>query len=1711
MSDDWKYVLNTLESQMSVDFRASVDNTGSLAVGGNWILESDNVNIKDVYFTENIEEWMDILFGISQTSIFITSDRKVYAMGWNNYGQIGLGNNTTPVTVPTLITSISSENIVNASVGYSSAYVTSSGKVYTTGENSRGQLGLGDTTARNTPTLVTTLSNVKIVQAVINDTNSIFLDSSGRVYTSGGNGDGQLGIGTTVDRSTPILVSTISNEFVIKVTLGIGAATTSHSAAAVTNTGKLYTWGGNESGQLGLWTQTATFTTPQLVTQYSTGSVMLPLPNIISVTMGGPTTFFLDASGIGYGVGINWDGRAGINYDSTNFPEITAPRRFYGVPETITQICSGRYAGILLTSSGKVYTWGKGENYQLGHRNTTNYGYPRLVSDLSNINIVQVYIAGGYSMCLDNSGNVYGVGSNANRQMGQANTNTITSFKTLTELSSYQIVSIGSDSRYINMDQLQKITPEISGSLVSTALVYGQQLSSSTISGVMREPANRSIISGTFAFSSPSTKPSVSTTSASYIFTPNDTTYYNIMTGSVSITVTKTTPDVSGSLLANSISYGQFLSVSGTFKNSNDSSVVSGSLVLDATSSRPPVGTSSYNWTFTPTDSTNYNVQTGTVSITVTKTTPDVSGSVSATSISVGQALSDSTLSGSFKNSNNGSEVTGNLVFDSPSSTPSVGTSSHNWTFTPTDLSNYNVQTGSVDVTVNGSSKVTPSISVPITTQQIYYGQTLSDTNIDGVFVNSNTSSIVSGTLAFDFPSDIPYIYTTTATWTFTPTDLNSYEIVTGTADIVVNKATPTGTPYLMNPSIQYGATPDDLGLDGVFTNPHDSSVVYGNLMFDSGSSLTIGTNTLYWTFYPTDSGNYDSIFGSIECNVNKVEPMVNVTISDINYGQMLGDAVQFVSASHPTIGSWTVTGTFTLSDSPSSVPSAGQNEVSWTFTPDDTTNYDTFYGSSIFQVIQNLITPSLVGDFTASTLTYGQSYYDSTLTYSFVDPDTNEPISGTASITWTESNTIAPVGINFYSYTFTPTNYSIYGQYTGTVQLEVVKATPTIYNLSVSSINLGDTIGDAVFTKHFVNNINGTIVADIDGTISFDTPSTVPTANDETSYPWTFIPLNTTNYNNATGSISVTVIVAGETPSLSGSITSTNNTGNASVLGANEAMEQVALSSLNAVFIPLGSKLGSNPITGSFINQSSQSVSGVLKFTNRNYVPTLADTSANWTFTPANRSLYNIVTGSVSIRVGYPVGSTAVIPIVSNIASNIDVSSSPTETIFVDKEVFGNSGLILAAALTNSTQLESRLSSTTTDTSYVPVTVVGQTATNNFSNIPYSVKLSNIPPSKPALYTLLPSPYFNSPVQNATTLAVMSYRVIDSCSNTFVSDLTATPITAEFNLGLSYANQALVVHHIDASNNITSSTNVNADASGVVTYQMTKNPNLVITTQVINSSGNVSIFLPYVFDLSANGVVFGEEVQGISADYYLEEDVSKSILTVSLLKAALKYKDDLDSLYSNDLSSEELPVPSQQSLTNITSNMNRIVDVSNLKYWQGSNNYTNSATSFSTASLGEHYIQYIASVLFGHPQAQAPIKNDEQIIIDLSNCNIGGQFGGSSGLSDLGVRKFIFEQLVNNSKNTSNASGSRFDISDTDPTPSSGYVSYPFEEGDEIIIRIRMSGGLDTDSATAFTQVGTSPIDLVNIFGQTQGITNSNNSLSISPKVWAIKFVLGA
>jgi hypothetical protein len=74
---DWKYVIDELRSRTSLNIRASLDDTGSSLTGGNWILETHDINLKEVYFTEAIDDWMHQLLdpGYSKCALLLIDNR----------------------------------------------------------------------------------------------------------------------------------------------------------------------------------------------------------------------------------------------------------------------------------------------------------------------------------------------------------------------------------------------------------------------------------------------------------------------------------------------------------------------------------------------------------------------------------------------------------------------------------------------------------------------------------------------------------------------------------------------------------------------------------------------------------------------------------------------------------------------------------------------------------------------------------------------------------------------------------------------------------------------------------------------------------------------------------------------------------------------------------------------------------------------------------------------------------------------------------------------------------------------------------------------------------------------------------------------------------------------------------------------------------------------------------------------------------------------------------------------------------------------------------------------------------------------------------------------------------------------------------------------------------------------------------------------------
>ena len=178
-------------------------------------------------------------------SLALKSDGTVWGWGDNGSGRLGDGTDT-PRLTPVQAQGLGNVVAIAANSDYSLA-LKSDGTVWAWGSNSYGRLGTGDSNTYRTPIRAGTLAN--IVAIVAGDYHAMALDASGRVWAWGYNGYGQLGDTTTNSRSYAAQVSALPAGQYVSI-----AAGNYHSAAVRASDGAVFTWGQNDSGQLGLGT-----------------------------------------------------------------------------------------------------------------------------------------------------------------------------------------------------------------------------------------------------------------------------------------------------------------------------------------------------------------------------------------------------------------------------------------------------------------------------------------------------------------------------------------------------------------------------------------------------------------------------------------------------------------------------------------------------------------------------------------------------------------------------------------------------------------------------------------------------------------------------------------------------------------------------------------------------------------------------------------------------------------------------------------------------------------------------------------------------------------------------------------------------------------------------------------------------------------------------------------------------------------------------------------------------------------------------------------------------------------------------------------------------------------------------------------------------------------------------------------------------------------
>ena len=179
-------------------------------------------------------------------SCYMFNTGAVKCWGQNSYGQLGVGttdDSLSPVTVKNANGADVTDVLAITTGKYHTCALLNSGAVWCWGYNSYGQLGDGTTHDRSSPVAVSGLSS-GVVAISAGHEHTCALLNSGAVKCWGYNSDGQLGDRTTDDRSSPVAVYGLASG-VLSVTAG------RYHTCAVLTSGAVKCWGDNSNGQLG--------------------------------------------------------------------------------------------------------------------------------------------------------------------------------------------------------------------------------------------------------------------------------------------------------------------------------------------------------------------------------------------------------------------------------------------------------------------------------------------------------------------------------------------------------------------------------------------------------------------------------------------------------------------------------------------------------------------------------------------------------------------------------------------------------------------------------------------------------------------------------------------------------------------------------------------------------------------------------------------------------------------------------------------------------------------------------------------------------------------------------------------------------------------------------------------------------------------------------------------------------------------------------------------------------------------------------------------------------------------------------------------------------------------------------------------------------------------------------------------------------------------
>lgn len=295
------------------------------------------------------------------------------------------------------------------------------GTLWSFGANNFGQLGnkVIDNNIIAEPAEVTGVPEGETYTKIaVGGDHTIALGKSGKVYTWGANGKGQLGNGSTANSPSLIEVSGISN--VEKI-----FAYKNKSFAIITS-GELYAWGegyGLTPQKINFFSGIIDISGNYVLSEYGTVwnlndlSQKVPeLKNVAEISSGLDHLIAIDVDGKAYGMGGNAYGQVGI----AGTTKVENPSNIVdsdgNAIKDIVNVEAGDYISYFRMKNGDIYSFGKNNSGELGLGDSGNVIIPTKIN-LSGVEKIHAGLNSAYA--IEPDGTVYSWGANANGQLGQ--------------------------------------------------------------------------------------------------------------------------------------------------------------------------------------------------------------------------------------------------------------------------------------------------------------------------------------------------------------------------------------------------------------------------------------------------------------------------------------------------------------------------------------------------------------------------------------------------------------------------------------------------------------------------------------------------------------------------------------------------------------------------------------------------------------------------------------------------------------------------------------------------------------------------------------------------------------------------------------------------------------------------------------------------------------------------------------------------------------------------------------------------------------------------------------------------------------------------------------------------------------------------------------------------------------------------------------------